>query len=72
MFSWTSLVEIIKLGLQVVVEFINLFKEAKLKKQGAEEKEKEIEDNEKVVRDVLTNTDVSSLPDDEAFKPRQK
>lgn len=72
MFTWTSLVEIIKLGLQVVVEFINLFKEAKLKKQGAEEKEKEIEDNEKVVRDVLTNTDVSSLPDDEAFKPRQK
>ena len=72
MFNWGSLLEVIRLVLEIFLRVMNSIRESKLKKQGADEKEKEIEKNEKLVRDTLSDTDVSSLPDDEAFKPRRK
>lgn len=74
--NWSSIWVVLKSVVIPIIQFIMImvqnYKEAQLKKAGAAEKEKEILENEKLVRNTLDSVDPDSLPDDEAFKPRQK
>lgn len=67
---WTFLKDLIIPLLRILSKAIEEYKAAQLRKQGREELEKEVLENEKKLRDHLDNVDPDRVSDDEAFGNR--